>query len=250
VDKKVRYTVLDALRGTAIIAMIVYHALWDIVYMFGVSVPWFGSATASVIQLSIRWAFILISGFSWHLGSKNLRRSLVVLGASAVITLVTYIFTYEARILFGVLSLLGVSMLVTIPLDKIFSKIHPVIGVVLMSLLFALTYNVPRGYIGIGNIEFVELPSFLYCHTVTAFFGFAPVGFYSADYVPFIPWVFMFFIGYFLYRVFERFGVLEVFSAFRIKPLEFIGRHSLIIYMVHQPIVYGALWVIFNFIGI
>lgn len=118
-----RLYVLDSLRGLAVIAMILYHTLWDLVFMFDVSIPWFRSDTAHVFQLSIRWAFILISGFSWHLGSKKLKRALVVLGASAVISAVTFIFTYEARILFGVLSLLGASMLVAIPLDKLFAKI-------------------------------------------------------------------------------------------------------------------------------
>ena len=245
-SKKARLTALDALRGFWIIAMIMYHALWDLVYMFDVNIPWFSSVTAHIIQLSIRWAFILISGFSWHLGSKKLKRSLIVIGASVVISLVTFIFTYDARIFFGVLSLLGVSMLVAIPLDKVFSKLHPVLGIVLMSALFMLTYNIPKGYIGVGNFELFELPSFLYANSVTACFGFPQRGFYSADYVPLLPWVFMFFIGYFLYLFFKRYNILKALSAFRVKPLEFVGRHSLIIYMVHQPLVYAILLLIFK----
>ncbi|MBQ2825456.1 MAG: DUF1624 domain-containing protein [Clostridia bacterium] len=244
-----RLYVLDALRGLAVIAMILYHTLWDLVYMFDVNIPWFGSTTAHVFQLSIRWAFILISGFSWHLGSKKLKRALVVLGASAVISAVTFFFTYEARILFGVLGLLGASMLVAIPLNKLFAKIPPVVGVVLMSLLFTLTYNIPRGYIGVGKTVFFHLPDFFYCHTVTAFFGFPPKGFFSADFVPFFPWVFMFFIGYFLYLFFKKYNLLIGLSAFRVKPLEFVGRHSLVIYMVHQPLVYAILLLIFRFVS-
>ncbi len=243
---KKRYTVLDALRGLWVVAMVIYHTLWDLVYMFDVNIPWFGSTTAHIFQLSIRWAFILISGFSWHLGSKKLKRSLIVMGASIVISLVTFIFTYDARILFGVLSLLGVSMLMAIPLDKLFSKVHPVLGICLMSALFVLTYNVPRGYIGVGDFEFFELPSILYFNNITACFGFPPRGFYSADYVPLIPWVFMFFIGYFLYLFFKKHNILRFLASFRVKPLEFIGRHSLIIYMVHQPLVYAILLLIFK----
>ena len=241
-----RYTVLDALRGFWIILMIFYHTLWDLVYMFDVNIPWFSTTTAHIFQLSIRWAFILISGFSWHLGRKKLKRSLIVIGASVLISLITLIFTYDARILFGVLSLLGISMLVAIPLDKVFSKIHPVVGILLMSALFILTYYIPRGYIGVGDFEFFKLPSFLYCNSITACFGFHPRGYYSADYVPILPWIFMFFIGYFLYLFFKKYNILKVLKAFRVKPLEFIGRYSLIIYMVHQPWVYGILLLIFK----
>lgn len=244
-----RYTVLDALRGFWIILMIFYHTLWDLVYMFDVNIPWFSTTTAHIFQLSIRWAFILISGFSWHLGRKKLKRSLIVIGASVLISLITFIFTYDARILFGVLSLLGISMLVAIPLDKVFSKIHPVVGILLMSVFFMLTYNIPRGYIGVGNFEFFKLPSILYFNNITACFGFPQRGFYSADYVPILPWVFMFFIGYFLYLFFKRYNILRILSAFRVKPLEFMGRHSLVIYMVHQPLVYAILLLIFKCIG-
>ncbi len=247
-SKTKRLTVLDALRGFWVVAMVIYHALWDLVNMFDVNIPWFGSTTAHIFQLSIRWSFILISGFSWHLGSKKLKRSLVVIGASIVISLVTFIFTYDARILFGVLSLLGICMLIAIPLDKLFSKIHPVLGVCLMSALFVLTYNVPRGYIGVGKFEFFELSSFLYCNNITACFGFPPRGFYSADYVPILPWIFMFFIGYFLYLFFKKHNILSFLASFRVKPLEFIGRHSLIIYMLHQPVVYGILVLLFTLV--
>lgn len=246
---KLRYTVLDVLRGAAVIAMVVYHTLWDLVNIFNVSIPWFGSTTASVIQLSIRWAFILIAGFSFHLSRKKLKHALVVLGASAVISLVTFVFTYDARILFGVLSLLGSAMLVTIPLHKLMKKVPAYIGVAVCALLFMLTYNVPRGYIGVWDVVFFELPDFLYCHTLTSFFGFRPAGFFSTDYVPFFPWVFMLWIGYYLYLFFEKYNLLRLLSAFSLKPLEFAGRHSLIIYMVHQPMVYAILWLLFTLIG-
>ena len=244
--QKNRLTVLNALRGTAIIAMIVYHILWDLVNIFGVNMPWFGSKTALVIQLSIRWAFILISGFSWHLGRRKLKRSLIVIGASAIITLVTYIFMPEELILFGVLSFMCFAMLSAIPLAKLFEKIPPYIGISVSALFFTLTYNIPRGYVGFGDFVFFELPDFLYMSKLTAFFGFPSSDFFSTDYVPFFPWVFLFFVGIFLYKAFEKHNLLRFLSAFRVKPLEFIGRHSLIIYMLHQPLVYAILMLLFT----
>lgn len=247
-ENKIRYKTLDLLRGVAVIAMIAYHLLWDLVYIFDVNIPWFGSESARVIQQSIRWAFILISGFSWHLGKKKLKRSLIVLGASAVITLVTYIFMRDAIILFGVLSLIGSAMLITIPLHKVFSKISPYIGIAVSMVLFVLCYNVTRGYIGIGKTVFFELPDFLYSYTISAYFGFMPKGFFSTDYVALLPWLFLFWVGYFLFLIFEKHNLLRFLSKISFKPLEFAGRHSLIIYMVHQPLVYSILYIIFVWI--
>ena len=54
-EKKKRYTLIDILRGISVIAMIVYHAMWDLVYVHGVDIPWFFTEGASVFQSYIRW---------------------------------------------------------------------------------------------------------------------------------------------------------------------------------------------------
>ena len=248
IDKtKTRYTVLDILRALAIIAMVVYHTLWDLVYMFGADIPWYKTDAGFVFQQSICWSFILISGFCFSLGKRKLKRAVTVLVCSLVITAVTALVMPENIILHGVLSLLGTAMLVTIPLEKIFRKIPTFIGFTLSAVLFALTYNVSDGVLGVGDMS-VRLPDFLYANNVTAFFGFPHSGFYSSDYFPLLPWLFLFWCGYFLYGIFEKKGLLKYLSVFSCKPLEFIGRHSLEIYMAHQPIIYGVLFIIYKII--
>ncbi|MBP3447231.1 MAG: DUF1624 domain-containing protein [Clostridia bacterium] len=249
IDKtKTRYTVLDVLRALAIIAMVVYHTLWDLVYMFGADIPWYKTDAGFVFQQSICWSFILLSGFCFSLGKRKLKRAVTVLVCSLVITAVTAMVMPENIILHGVLSLLGTSMLVTIPLEKIFKKLPALIGLIINAVLFALTYNVSNGSIGFGEGFSAELPSFLYANNVTAFFGFPHSGFYSSDYFPLLPWLFLFWCGYFLYGIFEKKGLLKYLSVFSCKPLEFIGRHSLEIYMAHQPIIYGVLFIIYKII--
>lgn len=245
---KIRYTVLDVLRGVAIVAMILYHTLWDLVFVFGVSIPLFHSESAHIFQLAIRWAFILISGFSFSLGRKRFKRAITVLGASAGITLVTWIFMPDEIIIWGVLSLLGLSMLLTIPLDRLFRKLNPFVGFFLSLLLLLFTYGTSYGFWGIGGIQLFNLPEFLYANNFTAIFGFCPIGFYSSDYVPILPWIFVFWMGYFLYFIFEKYGLLRYLSAFSVKPLELLGRHALIVYLAHQPVVYALLYLIFNII--
>ncbi len=249
IDKtKTRYTVLDILRALAIIAMVVYHTLWDIVYMFGVDIPWYKSDAGFIFQQSICWSFILFSGFCFSLGKRKLKRAVTVLVCSLVITAVTAMVMPENIILHGVLSLIGTAMLVTIPLEKIFKRIPSLIGLIINAVLFALTYNVSNGSLGFGDFVIAKLPEFLYANSITAFFGFPHGGFSSSDYFPLLPWLFLFWCGYFLYRIAERKDLLKYLSSVSCRPLEFIGRHSLEIYMAHQPIIYGILFVVFKII--
>lgn len=247
-EERKRYTLLDIIRAVAIINMVFYHAMWDITRIFGVDAPWFSSDGASIWQKLIRWTFILLSGFCWHLSKRKLNRALTVLAASVIISGVTAIVMRENAIIFGVLSLIGTGMLLTIPLDTVFRKIPPAVGIAICILLFVLTEHVPHGWIGAGNIRFFDLPDALYANLFTSFIGFRSENFYSPDYVPLIPWLFVFWLGYFIYRVFERLDLLKYLSVLSFKPLEWLGRHSLEIYLLHQPIVYGVLYVFFNFI--
>lgn len=245
-----RYSLIDLLRGLSIVFMIFYHTIWDLVNIFDVKIKWFNTESASFFQMYIRWSFILISGFCWHISRKKLKRSLIVIASSLLISLVTAIFTPENAILHGVLSLIGAGMLVTIPLDKLFKRVPAVMGILLCAVLFVITYNTELGYFGIGDWYKWELPDALFANNLTAFFGFQPKGFDSPDYVPFLPWIFLFWIGYFIYRIFEKHSKLSVLKRSVLPPLELLGRHSLIIYLIHQPFIYGILCLLFNVIKI
>lgn len=248
-DKKKRYTVLDILRGIAVIAMILYHTLWDLVFIHHVNIPWFFSGGASVIQMSIRWAFIIISGFSWSLGRKKLRRGITVFLAGVLITAGTLIMMPNDVIIFGVLTFLGSAMLITIPLDKLFQRISPYIGLVISAAVFLITLDTKDGILGFFGVKICDLPDFLYANYFTSYLGFLSPDFSSSDYVPIIPWIFLFFAGYFLYRIFERNRWMGCLSVISFKPLEFVGRHALIIYVIHQPLIYGILYLGFNVIA-
>ncbi len=243
-----RYFLLDALRGFALINMILYHAMWDMDNIFHADMPWFDSGGAYIWQQFICHTFILLSGFCWSMGNKKLRRALIVTGASVIISVVTAAVMPESIILFGVLTLIGVSMLLMIPLDKLYQKLNPFFGLLIFALLFTLTKNISDGYLGVADWRIIEIPRGIYSGYFTSFLGFPFNGFYSSDYFPLIPWVLLFNCGYFLYHIFKRLDLFKYLSAFRIKPLEFLGRHSLVFYMIHQPVVYGVLFLAFRFI--
>lgn len=245
---KKRYFLLDSLRGITLISMMVYHAVWDLVYIFGVKMPWYQSKWAFVWQQSICWTFILLSGFCWSLGGKKRKRALQVAGASVLISAVTLIFMPENRVLFGVLSAIGTGMFLMIPLDKVFRRINPYLGILAGFGIFIITREVNAGYLGFGSWRLWELPKEWYANLFTAYLGFPAADFWSTDYFSVIPWLFLYWTGYFLYIILEQMDFMKHLTGFRIKPLEVLGRHSLEIYMLHQPVIYGVLYLVFRLV--
>ena len=111
---------------------------------------------------------------------------------------------------------------------------------------FFLTRNVARGSFGFEGIRLGAVPEAFYQNYLTAYFGFPPDGFYSTDYFPLLPWFFLFLTGYFIFRAVsplirrkkEAGGSSPAPAA--MKPFCWIGRHSLILYLLHQPVIYGV----------
>ena len=101
-----RYALLDELRGLDLISMMLYHGMWDAVYLFGVVVPWYSAGQGRLWQQSICWVFILLSGFCLPLGHHPLKRGAAVFGAGVLVTAVTLLFMPEDVVWFGVLTLL------------------------------------------------------------------------------------------------------------------------------------------------
>ena len=249
-SSKTRYGVLDLLRGIAVINMIAYHTLWDIVYIFGVNLPWFRSNGAYVWQQFICWTFILISGFCYSFSSKKgkAKRGGVVFAMGLAVSLCTLAVMPEDCVIFGILTLIGSCMLILLPAEKLFQRLEPVTGFALSAVLFFLLRNVNRGYIGFEGLNFFRLPDALYRNYLTAYLGFPPSTFSSSDYFSLVPWIFLFAAGRFLNGIFEKFKLTGCLTAVKAKPIEWIGRHSLTVYIVHQPVIYGVCLLVFSLI--
>ena len=125
-----RYALLDELRGLDLISMMCYHGLWDVVFLFGVQLPWYTGMPGHLWQQSICWVFILLSGFCLPMGHHPYKRGALVFGAGALVTAVTVFFMPEDVVLFGVLTLLGSAMVITALLEKALRKIPPAVGAV------------------------------------------------------------------------------------------------------------------------
>ncbi len=276
-----RLAKLDTIRGINLISMIAYHAVWDMVYLFGAGIPWYTGAPGYVWQQLICQTFILLSGFSWNLGHHHLKRGLIVFFSGALVSLVTYYFMPEALVLFGILTFMGSAMLIMIPVDALFSRIacglqsaggaagesgnaavfhgkkrvSAAVLLCLSVLLFTVTRHAGSGFLGftgfglfphVDRSVYITLPAGFYRNYLTAYLGFPFHGFFSDDYFPLIPWFFLYLTGYSLYHLLPLDSLRPVLSGSICPPLEFIGRHTLIIYLLHQPVVFGLLSVVFR----
>lgn len=260
-----RFHILDEIRGITLCSMVAYHAVWDLVYMFGRDWAWYRSDFAYIWQQSICWSFILLSGFCFSFGKKKLRRGLVVFGAGVVISLVTELFMPQNRIRFGVLTLLGSSMLIMAFFERVKERISPrnnkgsdnktkQSGVraetwktVVCFILFAITKRINYGVLGFADVKLADIPSSFYTFgDVGNFLGFTEMTFYSTDYFSLMPWFFLFLTGYFLHKWFVQQEWMDMLAKLPSlgrwwRPL---GKHSLLIYMLHQPVIYGILYVL------
>ena len=228
--QKQRIWELDALRGLCILCVIVVHFLFDLQYFIGLELTlpgWF-----LFVQQYGGVIFVILSGCCATLGTRSFRSGVIVFGAGMLISLVTagmYGLGLADRtviVWFGVLHLLGLSMMLYPVLKKL-----PSVPMAVLALVIILT-----GYAITGTV--VET------HLLFPF-GLVYHGFYSSDYFPIFPQLGWFLLGVVLGRtVYAGKQTLLPGRAqdfFLLRFLRWCGRQSLFIYLLHQPLLYGVL---------
>jgi len=228
-----RYPEIDLLRGIAIVMMIVFHTVFDLTFFqivpFDVADgPWryFAYATASLfllvagISLAISHARTASYLHGRALAQKFLLRGAGIFCCGLLVTIATWWYLQEGFVIFGILHLIGVAVMLS-PLFFRFRYWNAVIGIVFIVLGWILaTVPGPAGLL---------------------VFGIHPLTFWSVDYTPIFPWMGLVLIGMaageFAYPGGERRWALTGLPLNAIVPLTFLGRHSLVIYLVHQPLI-------------
>lgn len=233
--KNERYHLLDMLRGICIILVVLYHVLYNLSEIFGGKYAFFRSEEMEYFRLSFVGVLVILAGISCNFSRSNAKRGAITLLWGMVITIVTAVILPSELILFGVLHFFGCSMLLYAVLAKPFEKIPIVLGTVVSLAVYLLMQNV--------YANSPELPRSFLLYIL----GFR-TGYHSADYYPMIPWFFLFLTGASLGRLFKERRVPKVFKANPIPALSYIGKHTLFIYLIHQPLAYGGMWLCFNYI--
>ena len=228
------------------ISMVAYHTMWDLVYLYGMKAEWYHGDMAFVWQQSICWTFILLAGFCSRMTRNPLRQGLIVSFWGIVVMAVTQIFMPGNSVWFGVLTLIGSCYLVMALLKQMLNKVPAWSGLICSAVCFVLTYHLADGNIGAFGMTFLRVPRYMYTNLFTAYLGFPQRGFYSTDYFPIFPWIFLFFCGVFAYSLWAKYRpcILENCDI-RIPVLSRLGQFALVVYVLHQPIIYGVLEVIY-----
>lgn len=242
---KERYRLIDALRGLALVNMLVFHFLYDCFMVYGFDTRWALYPGVVVWERYICVSFIVISGISLNFSRHAYRRGLIVNACGLLITLVTALVMPEQIIIFGILNLIGCSMILTQAARKLLDKVNPFVGAAVSFILFAFFFGVSEQYLGFFNLRLLELPDSLYRANYFAAFGIHNGDFFSTDYFPLFAWFFLFVFGFFLWRVFCALRWEKVFKI-NIPVLGFIGKYTLWIYMIHQPVLMGICFLIFG----
>ena len=252
-DNKRAYE-LDFLRGIAIVMMVFMHFSYDVRYEFGTNAFEYLSTDRfwTFIHPIITGLFVSLSGICCTMSRNNLKRGLRLLGVALLFTLGT-VFIYnvmgiDVLILFNVLHVLAISTLVYALFIFIEKKTN-------------MNYMGMTLVIGLIGLYIMLLNNELYRYDYTTNnLLFLPVGIQikntpsMGDYMPLIPWMGVFLVGSVIGRTcYKEKKTLFPTSSKLLRritgPFEFLGRHSLLIYLVHQPIVYGVLYLIYLVLG-
>lgn len=230
-----RLAALDLARGLAVVAMAIYHFSWDLSWFAFVEWPVAQGQGWRLFAASIAGSFLFLSGVGLDLAHHNqirwrpfCRRFLVISLAAAAVSLVTYFIFKTQYVRFGILHCIALSSLVALPFTRL-----------------------PLAVTGAASVFFLSLPfwgtSSLFDGQIWLWTGLGRPEFGSVDYVPLVPWVGVTLAGVAVSRLFRQRHLWIWLSKFRFEDLtgratRFLGRHSLSIYLLHQPLLFGLVW--------
>ena len=232
---KKRVWELDAFRGLCVLGMVIVHFVYDLIDLYAL-VDW---EYPEWFLFVMKWGgllFILISGICATLGRRSIRRGVIVVLCGLVCTAVTYgMYRFGMAgkgliIYFGVLHCLGTCMILWWLFKRLPTWLLAVLGI---AMAVAGLYLQTRTF----NTGLWLMP-----------LGCMPDGFASSDYFPLLPNLGYFLLGGVLGRTLYRKQETLLPKVNENNPvlrfLRLCGRHSLWIYLLHQPVLSGLCWLL------
>lgn len=216
-----RISDVDYLRFTAIMLMIIFHFSYDLNSFMNIKVNYTALPLNFIGKLSA-FLFIFVSGVSCSMSRRPCKKGLQVLSLGMGITAVTFVFFRDEYIRFGILHLLGISMI----LGCAVRKLNPFIIAVAAAIIWPL-----GAYLNSLTVKtFMLLP-----------FGLMYDGFITMDYYPLLPYFSLFLFGIVMYKLWFKKGVSFTREAGFIKA---VSSKSLWIYIIHQPVIVGIMYAV------
>lgn len=232
-----RFDAVDIARGAALAAMAIYHFAWDLSFHGLIATDIGGHPGWSAFARAIAGSFLALVGVSLVLALRGgfrakpfLRRLAMVGGAALAITIATWFAFPRDFIWFGILHCIAVSSVLGLALHRL-----PAWA---LAVLAALALAAPSFLAA----PFFDAPALRWIGLMTYFPR-------TNDYVPLLPWFGMVLIGMAAARAALNAGMAERLARWKADGraagvLRWMGRHSLIFYLVHQPALLGALFLV------
>ena len=245
-----RIVLLDEIRGLAVFCMIFYHMFFAMYSFFDISAGKQLFDFFMPFQPIFAGIFIFISGMSSRLSHHNTLRGTKLLIIALALTIITTLILpnfpiggmviEDCEIYFGILHCLAICILIFSGIRAVLDKIPIMLGFLLFVGLFIFTFNIENGVLGIDGFLGVDIPEIFYSTDYFMPLGFHTANFQSADYFPLIPNLFLFLAGTYI-GVYAEARAFPKFAYERRSALmAFLGRHALLIYILHMPIIYGV----------
>ncbi len=229
-----RYIHIDMARGIAIVMMVVFHFTYDLNHFNIVEVDFYRDPFWLNFRTLIVTSFLFLAGISLQLATGNgvnfrryFMRLMLLVAAAAAVTFGSYLVFPKSMILFGVLHFVVVATLLGL-LFRGFYWLNLFLGMAL--IIFGVQFQ----------HEWFNAPAWHWIGLVSE----RPT---TVDYVPLLPWFGVILIGMFLGAVIEKKKVLPKAVPEKywvISTLAWGGRHSLLIYLIHQPLLFAGFYAV------
>ena len=229
-----RFWEIDTVRGIVVILMVYFHLMWNLFYWQVTTISVF-TPEWQFFARSIGSVFTFLLGLSLAIRREKvtseflpyLRRGLLIFGCGLLVTVATLVAMPQEYVIFGILHMQGVALMLAYVCARFPAWLNVLLGVLVVL---------------IGNwmsIVFVPYPWLIPL-------GIQQAGRMMADYYPLFPWFAPALFGLaagklFYLRGSRSFALPDLGENLLVRGLRFLGRHSLIIYLAHQPIIIGVM---------
>lgn len=230
-----RIALVDFLRGLALIAMTVFHFAYDLEF-FGLKEPgysdqfhwWF-------LAITVAGSFLFLSGVSLYLAHAHrirwrpwARRTAIIACVAIAITVITSFITPVKYVNFGILHMIAAAGIIGLAFLRISWWLTAAAAVAVLAIDHTVT------------IKLLDVPAL-------SWLGFVSQPPVASDFRPIFPWLAPALLGIASAKMCDRANWLKVLATPRLdhllgRAVRFMGRHSLIYYLLHQPILFALFW--------